>query len=507
MSEIIDAHASPCSHDHSISPFHRRAINSVRQKRRTALDILAAHPQLRFEQDDYNINVTANFGDKIGPRETFDRIVHHDGAGRPAHLYFHVPLCDYICKFCNYVKQLEPGKDRNRNLEKWASLLIGESNHYLHRVPWLSKARIESIYLGGGTAAMLRTADLDAILTHVRQHYTLSRDIEISLEGNPDNFLHGEADRALALGFNRFSLGVQSLQDKVSDFVGRKHSAQQSIAAIRALQATRRPFNVDVMFGLPYQTVANVTADMQALVEMGIPTITIYRFRNAKRSEMGIGNKSAWNDDRLNAKLRHDQLYPRFEETYEMREAVVDCLAGAGYEPSPCGWWSKPGTYTNGNIPQVSKNKWERFETMLAFGPGAYGWITGESRDVVQTHNLTDIAGYMRHCATETTEPLAFGRVLTGVQAVAARLGFAYKANQPIDLQTYERLYDVRLLEDSPYAETMMEMIDAGFLDWCGPGKLRPTPDGETIHEEIITSYFQTRLAGGSSLAVCNRAA
>lgn len=475
--------------------------------RRSALDILADNPGLRIEQDDYNINVTANFGREITADETFRRVVAHDGADKPAHLYFHVPLCDYICKFCNYVKQLEPGRDRDRNLQRWTDLLIGESELYLDRVPWLPNACIESVYLGGGTAAMLRIGDLARIMEHLRGQYNLAPGAEITLEGNPENFLDGEPRRAVDLGFNRFSLGVQSLQDKVSEFVGRKHSAQQSIAAIKALRATGRPYNVDVMFGLPHQTVENVATDVRALIVLGVPTITIYRFRNAKRSEMGIGNKSAWNNDRISRQLRRDGLYPSLEETYEMREAVVDCLAQAGYAPSPCGWWSRPGTYQEGNIPQVSKNKWERFETMIAFGPGAYGWLTGGGQEVVQTHNMTDIGGYARHREGELTAPLAFGRVLGGVQAVAARLGFAFKANQPIDIASYELLHGVRLFDENPYRDVIEELIGAGFLAWCGPGKLKPTADGETIHEEIITAYFQNRLAGEQVFAVCNRAA
>ena len=59
---------------------------------------------------------------------------------------------------------------------------------------------------------------------------------------------------------------------------------------------------------------------------------------------------------------------------------------------SPSGWWFKEDAYkTKGNIPQVSKNKWEQYDSMIAFGPGAYGWLTGESKEVIQTHNDLDI--------------------------------------------------------------------------------------------------------------------
>ena len=244
--------------------------------------LLERHPELQIDRDDYNINVTANYGDKLTSEELLEHYINHNGAGKPAHLYFHVPLCSYICHFCNYVKRLLP--DNNNTLETldhWTKLLIDESNRYLEKVPWLPKARIESFYIGGGTASLLRKEHLAQILGHVRENYHITDDCEFSLEGNPDNFQQNELEQAVELGFNRFSMGVQSLQDEVNQFVGRKHDSKMSLRAIHKLLETGKPFNIDIMFGLPYQTPATVEQDLRTLCELGVPTITIYRLRNA----------------------------------------------------------------------------------------------------------------------------------------------------------------------------------------------------------------------------------
>jgi coproporphyrinogen III oxidase-like Fe-S oxidoreductase len=162
-----------------------------------------------------------------------------------------------------------------------------------------------------------------------------------------------------------------------------QRTAQDSLDAIGNLLATDCPFNVDMMFGLPYQTVETVRADLTTLVEMGVPTITIYRLRNADRAEMGIGNRAVWNIASVREKLIRDGMFPELEITYQMRQAAVEVLLEHEYHPSPCGWWSRPGTYADGNIPQTSKNKWEQYNTMLAFGPGAYGWLTGDREEFV----------------------------------------------------------------------------------------------------------------------------
>ena len=141
------------------------------------------------------------------------------------------------------------------------------------------------------------------LLAHVRKNYQLDPDCEISLEGNPDNFIDGKIQKAINLGFNRFSVGIQSLQDEVLTFTGRNHTVAMSLESIRELKKTGLPFNIDYMFGLPFQTPEKVEKDMELLLKEEVPTITIYRLRNADRQSMGIGNKSAWNNEKLRDSL------------------------------------------------------------------------------------------------------------------------------------------------------------------------------------------------------------
>src|SRR5260370_41197841 len=119
---------------------------------------------------------------------------------------------------------------------------------------------------------------------------------------------------------------------------------------------------------------------------------------------MGIGNRSAWNIESVRNKLHRDGLFPDLLTTYRMRERMVGILLENDYRPSPCGWWSAPNTYLWDNIPRVSKNKWQDFDTMIGFGPGAYGWLTGNRDFVVQTHNAAEINQYVK--VMESTEGL-----------------------------------------------------------------------------------------------------
>lgn len=469
--------------------------------------LLARNPQLQIPRDQYNINVTSNEGEQLSAEEVAGQYRAFPGAGQPAHLYFHLPLCNYICHFCNYVKRLVPRGREESALRLWQDLLIDESQRYLDRFDWLPQARIESFYIGGGTAALLLNSreTIEGLVRHVRGAYQLTDGAEFNIEGNPENFRTHHLELARDLGFNRFSLGVQSLQDEVNDFTKRRHSAADSLAAVENLLATGCPFNVDMMFGLPYQTPASVRHDLTVLTDMGVPTITIYRLRNADREEMGIGNRAVWNNPKVRERLISEGMFPDLETTYAMRQEAVEVLLDHGYHPSPCGWWSRPGTYGNGNIPQTSKNKWEHYHTMIAYGPGAYGWLSGDSEEFVQTHNVTDISGYVTRMQSDPGLPLSHGRRLTGHKAIGTALGFNFKANQPIVLERYRRQFGADLLTTEPFAAAFADMLERGLVEKTDDGAaLRPTLDGEALHEEIIHHYFHQQI-GLSDAPVCRR--
>ncbi len=468
--------------------------------------LLARHPELQIDQEKYNINVTANYGVQLTPGQVLEKFSLHDGAGRPAHLYLHVPLCSYICHFCNYVKRMLPkdGKE-DSTLDAWATRLIDESQRYLDRFGWIKKARIESFYMGGGTAALLREKHLGRILNYFHSQYDMSHAVELTLEGNPDNYDREFVRAVQRLGINRFSVGIQSFQDTVTSFTGRGHDRMASLKAIHTLLDSGSPFNVDLMFGLPYQTPETVEEDLLTLAELGVPTVTIYRLRNAERHKMGIGNVSVWNVPSVREKLYEQGLFPSLDQTYAMREAAVRVLLRYGYQPSPCGWWSRPNTYSGGNIPHVSNNKWQNYHTMLALGPGAYGWLTGGTGEVIQTHNETDIAAYVKRMETEKTQPLAFGRHLQGYQAVATALGFAFKANQPIAFERFADEYHVDLLAQEPFQSVIHELLEKDLVAFVSDGRaIKPTLEGESLHEEIISVYIHGRI-GGFQDAVCKK--
>lgn len=457
------------------------------------IKILKTNPELDVEHKKYNINVTSLSNNLLSPEEVLAFIEQTEKVVQyPSHLYFHIPLCSYICKFCNYVKKkTEKGNERNE-VNKWISLLKKEAEIYLKQFSWIKDIPINSVYFGGGTAALLQPNEIKDFLKFIYTEYNTENVDEISLEGNPDNFLGDKAKSFFDQGINRFSVGVQSFQDSVLSFSGRGHTSSMAEEAILNLKKLNVPFNVDLIFGLPFQDLNSVLCDTKKLCEWEVPTITIYRLRNADRQSIGIGHRSAWNSE--NFLKKNHIIFPKTNETYTMREQIVEILMSYGYRASPCGWWSRENTYkTPGNIPRVSQNKWQRFDTMLAYGPGVYGWYNCKNGRAIQTHNQLLLSKYEK-IVSEGRIPLAFGRKLQDLSYLSARLGFAYKANQPIDLDIFSNEMGYDVLKINKFKDVIDDLCSRGFLLADNERKYFPTPAGEHLHEEIISILIHKKL-------------
>lgn len=470
--------------------------------------LLLEHPELNIPVHDYNINVTSNDGSRISSEDTFHLVSKYAERNSTSHVYFHLPLCNYICHYCNYVKRKINEKSRPDEVDMWANLLIAEMNIYAKMQSWMASTPITSMYIGGGTGALFlhHPRSLAKLVARFDECFTIESACERTIEGNPENFTTETLKLAMDLGFNRFSVGVQSLQDKVNEFTNRGHNSDDARRAIDALLATGMPFSVDMMFGLPFQTPDSVELDIRALTDLKVPTISLYRLRNSEREKMGIGNASVWNVESNRTRLDSQGLLPNVIETYRMRDRITSVLRSAGYHPSPCGWWNRPKVYGDANIPMVSRDKWKNYSNMIAFGPGAYGWYTGVTADALQTHNITDINSYVNHMRSgQDTPPLSHGRLLTGRDAVGARLAFAFKANQPINIDEYYDRFGIRLLIDEPYSTVLNSLLDKGLMQKVSDSSsFLPTEAGEELHEEIMYQYFHKGIGGGD-LSFCKR--
>ncbi|RSL34468.1 oxygen-independent coproporphyrinogen III oxidase [Salibacterium salarium] len=269
-------------------------------------------------------------------------------------IYVHIPFCEQICFYCDFNKFYI----KNQPVDKYVEVL----NEEMKRVISMDeKPSIETIYIGGGTPTALNEQQLKQVLDDVN---TLVRNPEqvreFTVEVNP-----GEADRdklkmMRAAGVNRLSIGVQSFNDKLLEKIGRGHSAQEAVETIDLAKSVGfENISIDLMFGLPEQTMEIWKDTISKTLELDVPHISAYSLKIEEKTMF-----YNW--------YRQGKIQPLPEDTEaEMYEVLVSGLHDAGYTAYEISNFSKYGMDSEHN-----KTYWKNNE-YYGFGAGAHGYLDG----------------------------------------------------------------------------------------------------------------------------------
>ena len=286
----------------------------------------------------------------------------------PLSLYVHLPWCVRKCPYCDFNShEIKNGSfpERDyvdalvRDLEFSAGLFQG-------REP-------VSVFLGGGTPSVMSPGAIGAILESVDAVSGLSGTAEITLEANPGT---ADSERFAGyrdLGVNRLSIGVQSFKDASLAAIGRIHDGDEALSAVEtAVGAGFSNINIDLMYGLPGQTVADAVADLAAAVSLEPAHISWYQLTIEPNTV-------------FHAK---PPPLPGGDLAWEMQTRGEDYLARQGYRQYEVSAWARPGRECRHNL-----NYWE-FGDFLGVGAGAHGKITNGT--VTRQSRLRVPQGYMR---------------------------------------------------------------------------------------------------------------
>lgn len=187
-------------------------------------------------------------------------------SGAPRHIYVHIPFCARICPYCAFYKtQADPAQTK-----RFCEALLRELEGRV-------SARPATIFFGGGTPTALTTAQLGLLIKGFHAHLDLSELVEWTVEANPGSVSEGKARLLRDRGVNRVSLGVQSFDDDLLALLGREHSAAQAVTSFELLRrAGFENLNIDLMFGLPGQTLAQWRATLTRAVALQPAHISTY---------------------------------------------------------------------------------------------------------------------------------------------------------------------------------------------------------------------------------------
>jgi len=276
----------------------------------------------------------------------------------PLSLYIHLPWCVKKCPYCDFNSHAT-GNNNAFPEQSYIQALIRDLDFDLPRI---RHRAITSIFIGGGTPSLFSAESLATLLVAVRTRLSLVSDIEITLEANPGTV---EANRFKAyrdIGINRLSIGVQSFNDAMLKKLGRIHSANAARDAINiARSAGFDRVNIDLMYGLPGQTLEQAIADLGHGIEHEVSHLSWY--------QLTIEPNTVFYKD--------TPVLPEQDHIWDMQEAGQSLLSRHGLEQYEISAYASPGQQCRHNL-----NYWE-FGDYLGIGAGAHGKLSDVGKNTV----------------------------------------------------------------------------------------------------------------------------
>jgi putative coproporphyrinogen dehydrogenase len=215
---------------------------------------------------------------------------------------------------------------------------VGLLQRELEQVLPLQNASIRTIYFGGGTPSMLAPTEVGSILHTIREFADLERNLEVTLEANPEHIDSQYVEGLLMVGVNRLSLGLQSLNDSTLQFLGRRHTAEHSMAAVHAAKTAGMPrICVDMMFGIPGESLCELERSLEGYLALNVGHISAYHLSYEEGTPFGH-------------RVEKQNIAPIDDALSEAHYLLVHRkLTGAGYEHYEVSNYALPGQQSRHN--------------------------------------------------------------------------------------------------------------------------------------------------------------
>lgn len=365
--------------------------------------------------------------------------------------YIHIPFCSHKCDFCDFAAFA--GVDDLQ--EEYCQAVVSEIAARTKRDP--NKEKLQSLFYGGGTPGYIEPANLRKIHEAIFQHVGVQADAEVTLETTPHSITLEKAHAWLDMGINRISIGLESLNDSELNNIGRDHTTAQAVKGVEtARQAGFTNIALDLMYGLPTQTLSSWEATLDSALSLGAPHLSSY------------GLTIAGNSPLLTRYPRDSHEYPDEELFTCMYATLVEKSTAAGLQQYEISNFSLPGMESRHNL-----SYWDNTE-YLGFGVSAHRYVGG-----VRSSNYRGLKRYMRDfMADETSE------VIDAETRIKEAIFLGLRLRSGIDLDQFKSTYGVDLQES--HGKTLARLADGGFVELTD-GRLRLSQQGVLVSNLVIS--------------------
>lgn len=267
-----------------------------------------------------------------------------------AGVYLHIPYCKQACYYCDF--HFSTRRDSQQDM---VDAMVKEIRH--QKSFFGSNKPVKTIYFGGGTPSLLTTSELQKLLNTLHETFDCSEVLEITLEANPDDLSLENLAGWKQAGVNRLSIGIQSFNDAALKFCNRAHNTDEARSAIKKAQAAGfEKFSIDLIYGIPVNTMDDWIQDVSYALETRVDHISAYCLTIEPKTVFG-----KWSAQGSLPPIDQDLAADQYDY-------LVSTLAEAGFEHYEVSNFARNGAYAQHNT-----NYWF-YEPYLGIGPGAHGF-------------------------------------------------------------------------------------------------------------------------------------
>lgn len=374
----------------------------------------------------------------------------------PLGIYIHVPFCRSKCQYCDFYSLA--AKD-DKLMDGYLNAVCA---HIKEAGALAPNYKVDTIYFGGGTPSFFGAEGMATILTYIRRNFDVDANAEITFECNPDSVNDKLLHRLRAEGFNRASLGIQNDDDDVLQKLGRPHTYAQAAAAFhRIRKAGFRNISIDLMYGLPGQTLRAWQDTLEHVLTLNPEHISCYGLK--------VEEGTPLYDYKDYAKLPDDDTQA------DMYLAMVELLKGHGFRQYEISNFARKGLYSRHNMKYWTGGEY------LGFGPSASSDFAGKRYTICRS-----VQDYITGIRKK-------GTIIDEVQEIPTRerageyLMLRLRTVNGISPEEYERLF---LLPFAPIEDILIRQRNLGYASQGEDNRWRLTPQGFLISNTILSDLL-----------------
>jgi oxygen-independent coproporphyrinogen-3 oxidase len=332
---------------------------------------------------------------------------------------------------------------------------------------------LETLYIGGGTPTSLTTELLTELMTHVSGHFGFSEDYEATIETNPGTADSDKFEYLISSGINRISIGIQSFDDALLNFLGRIHSSEEAENAVGlARKAGFQNISIDLIYGIPGQTFITWKETLEKAASLKPDHISTYEITYEKGTKLF---------EMIQDNVLADNMLPEEDLIVEMYEYTIDFLESRGFHHYEISNFALPGFECRHNI-----NYWDRGE-YYGVGLGAHSFLNS-----MRYFNVSDLERYVR-MAGNNRSPVDAEEKITGDMALSETMFLGLRKTDGIAIEKMTNTLGRNIL--TCYHETIKDLQSKGLIEitdsFCShESVLRLTRRGLLLSNEVFMKFI-----------------